>query len=116
VASQKMFLDFLDEPQDSPRRNRMGLYNSYTYGPAGKKLKIILLDNRYFRDVLGSGGDMLGDAQWQWLEEELKNSDAQIHLISSGIQILPIDKPLQEKWVSDAFLSLINNSWQGRFP
>jgi len=39
----------------------------------------------------------LGEAQWLWLEQELKNSDAQIHLIGSGIQILPTQHNY-EKW------------------
>jgi len=32
------------------------------------------------------------------LENELRESDAQINIIGSGIQILPRDKPVQEKW------------------
>jgi len=39
-----------------------------------------------------------GSQQWEWLDKELSGSDAQIHLISSGTQILPYDKPIQEKW------------------
>jgi phosphodiesterase/alkaline phosphatase D-like protein len=30
---------------------------------------------------------MLGDAQWQWFENELQNSSAQIHIIGSSIQV-----------------------------
>lgn len=28
--------------------------------------------------------DLLGEEQWQWFEEEMKTSTAQIHLIGSG--------------------------------
>jgi alkaline phosphatase D len=30
---------------------------------------------------------MLGDAQWQWFENELRNSSSQIHIIGSSIQV-----------------------------
>jgi alkaline phosphatase D len=39
-TSQKLMLDFLDEPLDSPRRRQEGVYTSYTYGPAGKQIKV----------------------------------------------------------------------------
>lgn len=34
---------------------------------------------------------MLGDAQWQWFENELRNSSAQIHIIGSSIQVQSYD-------------------------
>ena len=42
---------------------------------------------------------MLGAEQWQWLETELRNSTVQIHLIVSGIQILP-EEHKYEKWAN----------------
>lgn len=33
-------------------------------------------------------GSMLGDAQWKWLELELKKSKADFNLIVSSVQIL----------------------------
>lgn len=110
VESKSQLLDFLDVPADAPVRNHEGVYASYSFGPKGKRIKVILLDGRYFRDTLQKGegdntrrylpsanGDMLGEAQWQWLEKELTNSDAQIHLIGSGIQIISAEHPY-EKW------------------
>uniref|UniRef100_A0A7S2L2G1 PhoD-like phosphatase metallophosphatase domain-containing protein n=1 Tax=Leptocylindrus danicus TaxID=163516 RepID=A0A7S2L2G1_9STRA len=44
------FLDFLDVPQDSPRRHREGVYNSITFGEGDKKVKVIFLDTRWHRD------------------------------------------------------------------
>jgi len=95
--AQKLFLDFLDVPADSPRRKQEGVYWSHTFGPDGQKVAILLLDIRYFRDKPKTDGDILGDAQWKWLEEQLKNSDAQLHFIASGTQILPTDHRF-EKW------------------
>ena len=45
---KKLFLDAMDEPQDSPRRtNPNGIYFSTYLHP---KIKLILLDNRYQND------------------------------------------------------------------
>jgi alkaline phosphatase D len=96
-ASQQALLDFLGEPKASPRRRQEGVYASYTYGPAGKQIKVILLDVRYHRDPIGSNGTMLGAAQWRWLENELRGSTAQIHVIASGIQVIAEDHRF-EKW------------------
>ncbi len=95
--SQQILLDFLDEPEASPRRGRKGVYAAYTFGPVGKQVKVILLDTRYHRDPPGEKGDVLGPEQWIWLEEELRNSDAQVHLIGSSIQVLAEDHRF-EKW------------------
>lgn len=51
-------------------------------------IQVILLDTRYHRDPLRSDGTMLGETQWRWFEHELQNSDAQIHIIGSSIQVL----------------------------
>ena len=87
--TQSLFLDFFDVPQDSYRRTREGVYDAHVFGPPGRRVKLIILDTRYFRDPIGSDGDMLGDAQWAWLERELNGSDAQWHLIGSSVQFIP---------------------------
>jgi alkaline phosphatase D len=53
--TQKLFLDFFDVPRDSPRRQQEGVYYAQTFGPAGKRVQIILLDTRYFRSRLKTG-------------------------------------------------------------
>lgn len=88
VTNQKLLLDFLDEPQDSPRRKQAGVYASYTYGPAGKDVKIVLLDTRYHRDPIGSDGTILGNSQWLWLEKELKGPPTALTIIGSSIQVI----------------------------
>lgn len=41
--------------------------------------------------------DLLGTAQWNWLEEELKVPST-VKFIGSGIQVIPSDKLFIEKW------------------
>lgn len=107
--SKRLLLDFLDVPKNAAVRNREGVYQSYVFGEVGKKVKIILLDTRYFRDnvertggkkkefIQNRQGDILGEKQWAWLEKELKNSDAQINIIASGFQIIAKEHRF-EKW------------------
>lgn len=105
-------LDFLDVPIDAKVRKRPGIYQAYEIGETGKKIKIILLDTRSFRDELlpdrgnsnqryqrNETGDILGEAQWAWLENELVQSTASIHLIASSIQVIPEDHGY-EKWAN----------------
>lgn len=47
---QSAYLDFLQEPSSSPRRQRRGLYRSLTFGSGAKSVRVILLDTRTFRD------------------------------------------------------------------
>lgn len=104
VASQKEFLQFFREPADSPRWKRPGVYHSYVFGPRGKRVQVILLDTRYFRSALkkapantGSGPYMantdptstvLGEAQWKWFEQQLRQP-ADLRIIASSIQLIP---------------------------
>jgi alkaline phosphatase D len=112
-ASQKLFLDFFDEPPGSPRWKRPGVYASYYFGEAPKRLQVILLDTRYFRDPLertstvppysrsyrptaDTAKTLLGAAQWKWLEGELsKPADARV--LVSSIQLVAAEH-LGEKW------------------
>ena len=95
--SQKLFLDFIEEPQDSPRRNRDGVYTSYDFGEGDQRVKIILLDNRFSKG-LESGYHMLGKAQWEWLENEFKTSTANLHIIVTGLSIFSPTLPYTEEW------------------
>lgn len=97
AASQQLFLNFLDAPAEDPRRKQEGIYGAETFGPPGQQVLVISLDVRTHRDPPRSGGDILGQAQWKWLEETLRTSKAQVHLIASGSQILPTEHRF-EKW------------------
>lgn len=107
-TNQRLMLDFLDEPKDSPRWNQAGVYASYIFGPKGKQVKVILLDTRYHRDPLGSDGSVLGDSQWAWFNKELNGPKTEITIIGSSIQVLS-----NLSATTGPLLSM--ESW-GRFP
>jgi alkaline phosphatase D len=102
AESQQVFLDFMDVPADSERRNQEGVYASHEYVLPSGKVKIIVLDTRYFRSdlikseeaqrryepTMDSTATILGAKQWQWLENELNQSEADFNLIMSSIQVL----------------------------
>ncbi|MEX1118142.1 MAG: alkaline phosphatase D family protein [Terrimicrobiaceae bacterium] len=95
--SRDLFLDFLDVPSDDPRWKQDGVYATRIFGEPGRQVRVILLDVRSQRDPRKTDGDILGDAQWQWLEQVLATSQADLHLICSGSQILPTEHKY-EKW------------------
>ncbi|MEZ4919105.1 MAG: alkaline phosphatase D family protein [Saprospiraceae bacterium] len=109
VGAQKNLMDFLDVPKQSPLRKQEGSYQSYTFGEGEQRIKVIVLDTRYFRDELkpdptkqtryikNMDGDMLGETQWKWLQNELDNSTANLNIICSSVQVLSDQHP-HEKW------------------
>jgi alkaline phosphatase D len=109
--SKQLALDFLDAPKTDPRYDHDGLYSSYTLKSNKKLIKIILLDTRYFQDSLqrdtetrhkylpNKTGDILGEAQWKWLEKELANNKTDLFIIGSGIQLVAKDH-YYEKWAN----------------
>ena len=106
-------LDFWHEPKNSPRYTRPdGIYTSYMYGEGKQKIQVIMPDLRwnrepinhvsreqyykvkvplnmgpYLPDTTGTKS-MLGEKQWQWLEQELQKTAA-IKIIASSLQLLP---------------------------
>ncbi len=104
-ASKDAFLAFWGVPPDDPRRAREGLYHAVRVGPPGRQVQVILLDGRWFRSALqptdqpmaagkerylpdpNSAKTMLGEAQWAWLGQQLRQS-ADLRLIVSGVQVL----------------------------
>jgi alkaline phosphatase D len=74
-------------------------------------VQIIMLDTRFFRSPLKPKtfvdgrfagyepqveGEILGNAQWNWLEQQLKKP-ADLRFVVSSIQLIP-DDPQFEKW------------------
>ncbi|MBT8312605.1 MAG: alkaline phosphatase family protein, partial [Flavobacteriaceae bacterium] len=102
AKSQQVFLDFLKVPENDVRRTRQGIYKAHDYKLDGGSVKILVLDTRYFRSPLikdtltnkryipdlSGEATVLGDEQWNWLEEQLKTSRADFNLIVSSIQFL----------------------------
>lgn len=99
-AAQQLFLDFLKEPAGSERRKTPGIYDA-VYLDLEKRVQLILLDTRFFRSdwvkdkvtrmryrpVYDAERTMLGDAQWDWLEAQLR-MPAQVRIIASGVQVV----------------------------
>ena len=102
VESQQLFLDFLGVAENDERRQREGVYYSDIVTTTKGNVNIIVLDTRYFRTALIPSknpdwryepnlygeGTILGEVQWQWLENELNSSKADFNLIISSIQFL----------------------------
>lgn len=110
--SRRIMLDFFGEPAASERRTRPdGIYTSFVHGAPGQRVQIILLDLRWNRSSLVELSDpalrasrvamqmgpydvntaadavLVGEAQWQWLEEQLQ-VEADLRIIGSSIQLL----------------------------
>ncbi len=105
--AQELYLDFWEISKDDDRSNREGIYFSKNQIFFDKKFKFIFLDTRFFRSKLKgkksnyienieSDATILGNAQWTWLENELK-SDFDFLFIFSSIQIIAKDHRF-EKW------------------
>lgn len=107
--SKKCLMDFLDVPLNAHVRKRDGAYQSYLFGTGEQRIKVIVLDTRYFRDTLApdptkqrryipnTQGDMLGETQWAWLERELRTSPANLNILCTSVQVVADDHP-HEKW------------------
>lgn len=106
--SKNIFLDFFGEQGDHTIHSHPGIYHVSYFGDPGKRVQIIFPDLRTFRDKLlpyhGNRSDdprynytldyspyttsdstMLGETQWQWIEEQL-NEPADIRIIASSTQ------------------------------
>lgn len=97
TESQKALLDFLDEPEGSPRRTQAGVYTSVDFGQDPYRVRVILLDTRYHRDRPGPAADILGPEQWAWLRAQLEGSTAAVHILASSTQVVAEQHGF-EKW------------------
>lgn len=114
--SKKLALNFLDIPPSHPVHKREGMYHSYTLGKAPRDILILNLDTRWFRDTIykefyfdsaanrrryrylpNASGDILGEVQWKWLEDEIKKSTSALIIINSSIQVISEEHDF-EKW------------------
>ena len=134
--SKKIFLDFFKEPKNSLRYEHQGIYTSYMIKKRRKRIQLILLDTRTFRSNLtryqkGMKKDsifdydllyvpsesidstLLGNEQWAWLENELRQK-ADVRVICSSTQF-GITYNGYESWANfpkeqEKMLSVIRNS------
>lgn len=133
--SKKLLLDFFDEPANSERRNREGIYDAKLIAHEGINIQVILLDTRTFRDDLlkhdgaeqerkyfypldyaphqNEDSTLLGKAQWQWLDEQLQ-VEADVRIIASSTQF-GIEFNGYEAWANfpherQRFLALIKKN------
>ena len=101
--SEVLFLDFWEVPPNSERRGRPGIYGVEYLEKEGKRVQLIMLDTRYFRDELrlrpedaaegkndylpneDPDSTFLGASQWAWLEATLREP-ADARLIASSNQ------------------------------
>lgn len=106
--SKEIFMDFFGDQGDSTLNDHDGIYHTVYLENKGKRIQIILPDLRTFRDKLlpyngNRSGDtlynyemdyspyttadstMMGEQQWQWLEEQL-NVPADLRIIASSTQ------------------------------
>lgn len=101
--SREIFFDFWQVPADSPRRSHPGIYGEHRFQHQDRTLQILLLDTRTFRDPLAKnpGNDpafkndyrpddnpqktLLGEEQWQWLAERLREP-ADVRIVCTSIQ------------------------------
>lgn len=116
--AQQVMLECFEEPPDSPRWAREGVYGAQVFGPPGRRVQVILFDTRYFRSPLrerpkteitplnpgpyipnmDETATMLGEAQWSWLAEQLR-VPAELRLIASSIQVVAEEHGF-EKWAN----------------
>src|SRR5688500_4781078 len=117
--TQQIFLDFFNVDIGSHRRKRTGIYDAEVFESGRKKVQVILLDTRYFKNaqvpnnesieskrqknIVGwylptndTTATILGKEQWDWLEEQL-NKEADVRIIVSSIQVVPHEKGM-ESW------------------
>ncbi len=109
--SKTILLKFLKVPKSNAAWNREGAYQAHalSFDANSIKVKLLLLDTRYFRDKLKPNPDpdvryipstkaeILGETQWVWLSEQLEEAEEDVILIGSGTQIIPLEHGY-EKW------------------
>lgn len=110
-SARRDFINYWTYVRNSIPFEQSGIYHAKTIGPKKKSVQVIMLDTRYFRSNLierpgnegkaydylpSEEGTILGEAQWQWLEEQLKKP-ARVRFIVSSIQLIAND-PKYEKW------------------
>ena len=105
--AQDLYIDFWDIPDNDPRANREGIYYQQLQNINGLRVLFVGLDTRYFRSNIEEKDDVylpnlepdatfLGDEQWEWLTDTLKQ-EHDLLIMASSIQVLATEHRF-EKW------------------
>ena len=105
--AQDLYIDFWDIPDNDPRANREGIYYQQLQNINGLRVLFVGLDTRYFRSNIKEKDDVylpnleteatfLGDEQWDWLTDTLKQ-EHDLLIMASSIQVLATEHRF-EKW------------------
>ena len=88
--SEELFEHVWPLPQKTtdPRKARDGIFHAVIFGPVGKRVQLLMLDTRFFRGALDDpSSSMLGEEQWHWLAEKLRDP-AELRSLVSSIPVL----------------------------
>ena len=105
--AQDLYIDFWGIPDNDPRANREGIYYQQLQNINGLRVLFVGLDTRYFRSNIKEKDDVylpnlepeatfLGDKQWEWLKDTLKQ-EHDLLILASSIQVLATEHRF-EKW------------------
>ncbi|MGC9353230.1 MAG: alkaline phosphatase D family protein, partial [Mariniphaga sp.] len=96
AADRKAVREVWHENWNNPKNTNPEIYFNTRIGP----VEVIMLDTRSFRenDRRGKYGSYLGKAQFEWLKETLKNSEAPFKVISSGTMWSDYITPGKDSW------------------
>ena len=105
--AQNLYIDFWGIDDEDPRANREGIYFQQLQNINGLKVLFVGLDTRYFRSDIEEKDDVyqpnlevdatiLGDIQWEWLKETVKQ-EHDLLILASSIQVLATEHRF-EKW------------------
>jgi alkaline phosphatase D len=106
--SRDLLFEFIELPKSNGAWNREGAYQSHTIHTEDIAVKLLLIDSRYFREEPSRkqnkyskeyGPDILGEDQWQWLENELQDDTVDYFILANGIQVIAEDHKY-EKWAN----------------
>lgn len=104
------FMNF-DDSIAQPLANHSGIYYATHLQKNNLTIKAIFLDSRSFRSPLKESiqknkrydatdsGTMLGQEQWEWLQNELAEEDIDLFILNSSIQVISQEHGY-EKWAN----------------
>lgn len=109
--AKQQFIRFMGIPGSDDIHKHEGIYHAVDILHPMGKVRILNLDTRTFRDSLtpsgdpdrryevNETGDILGEAQWDWLASQLSDTSVNLFVINSSIQVIAEDHGW-EKWAN----------------